>query len=189
MASIARRIGVEGTAAADRLDGTELQLGPEALFGKAFELGPTDPDGASLMLGMAILATAHETKDGRLKSGLLLLARLVAQSDANRTLGPAGSAVREVLFPTGWKELVRSWPRFRYAWREGMSDLLQPRESEAATVEALDELTRMHPNEPEPVPVNIQEVWPAPGISFGVSMIGLVFSGLAISRDWRRSRR
>lgn len=183
--SLSKRIGVNGEQA-ERLNGDELSLGSDVLFAKAFELGPSDPEGASIMLGCALLAKAHETKDGRLKASLLLLARLVAKADSKKTLGPKGAAQRAELLPTGWKELSSSWQRLRYAWREGLVDLLDVPEQEEATVEALDELTRMHPTEPEPVAVNIQEVFPSPYISFGVSALGLILSLRLMWKDWKR---
>ena len=124
----------------------------------------------------ALLAVAHETTDGRHKSALLLLARLVGNADGRMTLGPPGASKRSELFPTGWKEMAHSWPRLRYAWREGLEDLLSPPESEQATVLALDEITRIHPAEKEPVPVTIQEVFPSPVVSFIVSAAGLALS-------------
>lgn len=185
---LAKRIGLNEEQAG-RLNGDELSLGSEVLFRKAFELGPTDPEGASALLGCALLAKAHETKDGRLKSALLLLARLASRADAKKTLGPMGQATRDELLPTGWVEMASSWQRLRYAWREGLVDLLDAPEEEHATVEALDELTRMHPNEPEPVSVNIQEVFPSPYISFGVSALGLLLSMRLMWRDWSRGGR
>ncbi len=185
---LSRRLGLEEEDAA-RLQGDELTFGSEALFSKAFELAPENPTDGATMLGVALLCKAHETKDGRLKSSLLLLARLVANADGNKVLGPEGSELRHELLPTGWKEMADSWQRLRYAWREGLVKLLDPDESEASTVEALDELTRMHSNEPEPVSVNIQEVWPSPWISFAVSGLGLAISIRAMASDYRRGNR
>lgn len=185
---LAKRIGLPEEEMG-RLQGDELSYGSEALFGKAFEIGPSDPKTATMLLGCALLATAHETKDGRLKSALLLLARLVSNADGKKTLGPAGADLRAELMPVGWRETAHSWQRVRYAWREGLARLLEPDESEAATVEALDELTRMHPAEPEPISVNIQEVFPSPWISFSVSALGLALSLRALAIDYRRRRK
>lgn len=182
---LSRRLGLQDDAA-ERLQGDELSHGSEALFAKAFEMAPNSPQDGALLLGCALLARAHETKDGRLKSTLLLLSRLVAKADGDQVLGPAGAALRQELLPTGWKDLSGSWQRVRYAWREGLQKLLDPDPSEQATVEALDELTRMHPNEPEPVPVNIQEVWPSPWVSFTISGLGLMLSLRAMAVDYRR---
>ncbi len=186
---LVNRIGLDEGEAPD-LSGDELSFGSEVLFDRAFQVGPQDAKSASALLGCAILAKGHETKDGRLKAALLLLARLVAKADANKTLGPDGRSARDELMPVGWKETCASWQRLRYAWREGLVDLLEPPASEAPTVEALDELTRMHSNEPEPVSVNIQEVFPSPWISFGVSAAGLGVSMWVMWRDWNgRGRR
>lgn len=185
---LSRRLGLQEEEA-ERLRGDELSYGSEALFAKAFEVAPQEPESGSVLLGCALLARGHETKDGRLKSALLLLARLVAKADGNKVLGPEGAALRQELLPTGWKEMSESWQRLRYAWREGLCKLLDPDESERATVDALDELTRMHPNEPEPVAVNIQEVWPSPWISFTVSGLGLLISLRAMASEYRGRRR
>ena len=185
---LAKRIGLPEEEMG-RLQGDELSYGSEALFGKAFELAPSDDKTGTMLLGCALLAKAHETKDGRLKSALLLLSRLVANADGKKTLGPAGAELRDELIPVGWKETSGSWQRIRYAWREGLVQLLDPDESEASTVEALDELTRMHSNEPEPVAVNIQEVFPSPWVSFSVSALGLALSLRMLVVDYRRPRR
>lgn len=182
---LATRIGLPEDQARD-LSGDELSFGSEVLFDRAFEAGPSDPAAASVLLGLALLAKGHETKDGRLKAALVLLARLVGKAPAENTLGPKGRSARDELMPVGWKETTSSWQRLRYAWREGLVDLLEPDPSEAPTVEALDELTRMHSNEPEPVSVNIQEVFPSPWISFGVSAAGLLLSLRLMFRDWQR---
>jgi|GEM_PF-6755063 len=182
---LATRMGLSEEEAPN-LSGDELSFGSEVLFERAFEAGPNDPASASVLLGCAILAKGHETKDGRLKSSLLLLARLVARADAERTLGPKGRATRDELMPVGWKETCSSWQRLRYAWREGLVDLLEPQASEAPTIETLDELTRMHSNEPEPVAVNIQEVFPSPWISFGISVTGILISVRLMFRDWQK---
>lgn len=185
---LARRIGLSEESESV-LTGDELALGSEMLFQRAFEAGPSDSKVASALLACALLAKAHETKDGRLKSALLLLARLVANADARKTLGPDGAALREELMPTGWKDTASSWQRLRYAWREGLVDLVEPDDREASTVEALDELTRMHPTEPEPVPVHIQEVFPSPYVSFAVSAVGLLLSLRIVAKDWREGKK
>lgn len=184
---LARRIGVE--EAECPLQGDELSYGSDALFSKAFEVAPEDPKNGTMLLGCALLAVAHETTDGRHKSALLLLARLVGNADGRMTLGPPGASKRSELFPTGWKEMAHSWPRLRYAWREGLEDLLSPPESEQATVLALDEITRIHPAEKEPVPVTIQEVFPSPVVSFIVSAAGLALSMRLMFKDWQSGSR
>lgn len=187
---LAERMGLDDKPQiVERLEGNELQLGSEVLFKRAFQIAPSEPESGTALLGMAIYAKGQETKDGRLKACLILLGRLVAQADPQKTLGPQGESTRDLLFPTGWMDMTSSWPRLRYAWREGLVDLLDPKDTEKPLVDALDELTRMHPNEVEPVPVTIQETWPSPGVTFGISILGLAISIRAMVSDWKKGSR
>jgi hypothetical protein len=214
---LSRRLGVapQELARVGLLDSPKLP-DYEQLLTKAFKVGPSDPPAAQVLLAAAILSKAEQTAEGRLAAALALLARLVAKADPEMTLGPKGATLRADIMPNGWRYTITSWPRLRYAWREGLADLLyqpndNPLQDEAigalayqdaelleaepqipATIrvetvekerpdegifQALDEITRMSPKEPEPVSVAIQEQWPTPTITFAVSALGL---GIAV---------
>ena len=140
-------------------------------------------------LASAMLATAQNTSEGRLAATLSLLARLVAKSDANQLLGPAGAGIRQEILPNGWRYSLSSWPRLRYAWREGLKDLLVLTPEDAPIVDALDEVTRLSPAEPEPVSVAIQESWPQPRIAFAVTLTGVLIAGYSMYRELSFERR
>ena len=119
MTALAQRLGIPSEA----LSGVELLSGhalpqPEVLFTRAFEIAPTEPDSANLLLASAILARAQATPEGRLSAALAMIAQLVARADAYKTLGPNGAHLREELMPSGWQAMTRSWKKLRYAWRE-----------------------------------------------------------------------
>lgn len=161
---------------------------PEMLIQAAFERGPQNPAQAQTLLAAAILSQATKTQEGRMAAALSLLARLVAHADPLKTLGPDGASMRKEFMPNGWRYTLASWPRLRYAWREGLQDLLTIREEDAAIVHALDEVTRLSEAEPEPVSVQIQESWPQPRIAFGVAFASLMISGWSMSRALRHGR-
>jgi len=188
------------------------------LLTAAFEVGPSDPPAAQALLAAALLSKAGSTAEGRLSAALTLLARLVAKANPAMTLGPEGATIRARVMPNGWRYTVDSWARLRYAWREGLVELVDPnargpRKSsmelieqsgtdedsapdermgeapaetieraepdpniEIGTVQALDEITRLNPADPEPVSVAIQEHWPNPKIAFGITVAGLGIS-------------
>lgn len=188
MSSLAVRLGLEEELVLKASQSGDLSAKSGQLFDRAFAAGPTDPDVAGVLLGVAVLQASQETNDSRLKSALALLSRLVARAPVRKTLGPAGRALREELMPGGWKDTVQSWPRTRYAWREGMVQLLEPPPSEAGTVEALDEVTRLHANEPDPVPVAIQETWPSPPVTFALSAIGTLLAVRSAVKEMKTLR-
>jgi len=161
----------------------------EALLDQAFAAGPTDPEAAQLLLASAMLAQAQRTPEGRLAAALTLLARLVAKADPQKTLGPDGAVRRAEVMPNGWKYTLGSWDRLRYAWREGMRDLLNVRPVDEGLAQALDEITRLSPAEPEPVRVAIQETFPQPHIAFAVTAVSLMVSGYSLYRETRLERR
>jgi hypothetical protein len=66
-----------------------------------------------------------------------------------------------------------------------MRGFLQVTPERTAIAEALDEVTRMNPAEAEPVAVAIQEVFPQPSLGFAVSVLSLMVSGWALSRELR----
>lgn len=187
---LAERLGVpeDAIARVPLLNAPKL-ADPETLLTAAFEAGPGNKEAAGLLLASAILSQAQRTTEGRLAATLSLLSRLVARADPDRTLGPDGAAWRALALPNGWRYALGSWPRIRYAWREGMRDFLQVRPDDLAVAEALDEVTRMNPAEAEPVAVAIQESWPQPTVSFGVSVLSLLVSGWALSREWQRGQK
>lgn len=187
---LAERLGVptEQIARVDCLAGPHLGA-PEDLIKQAFETGATDPDAAQMMLAASILSQAQKTVEGRLSAALSLLARLVAKADPRKTLGPDGAVARQEFMPNGWRYTLSSWPRLRYAWREGLRDLLDVRPEDEATADALDEVTRMSPAEPEPVSVAIQESWPQPRVAFGVAFAGLAVSGYTLWRNLHEADR
>lgn len=175
--SLADRLGLpeERMGEIPALSGSALP-GDESLFREAFESAQGNPEQAQVLLAAALLSRARSTPEGRLSAGLALLSRLVARARPEKTLGPEGAPLRERILPSGWTGLAGSWPRFRYAWREGMVDLLDPDPSEQPIVHALDEITRLNPAEPEPVAVAIQEHWPSAPLAFAVTAIGLGLS-------------
>lgn len=146
---------------------------PEVLFTQAFTIGEKNPAEAQLLLAAAILAQSQHTHEGRLSGALSLIAQLVSRADPYKTLGPKGAQLRQELFPTGWQAMTQSWDRTRYAWREGMEHLLDVRPEDQPIIQALNEITRLHPAEPEPVKVHIQEQFPPPMIAFGITILGL----------------
>lgn len=207
--ALAQRLGVaESAIARVPLLNTPKLADPETLLDAAFKTGPSDKEAAQLLLASAILSQAQRTTEGRLAATLSLLAPLVARADPDRTLGPDGAAWRAAALPNGWRYALGSWPRIRYAWREGMRDFLlghgpapapspparygaaEPyAPSDMAISEALDEVTRMNPAEAEPVSVTLQETFPQPSIGFAVSALSLVVSGWALSRELSMERR
>lgn len=187
--SLADRLGLPDAAVSRAASGGDL-LGPaDGLFDRAFAAGPTDPASAQVLLAAALLSRSQESSDGRLKTVLCLLARLAGKAPVDKSLGPLGRAMRDDLLPSGWKETTKSWPKIRYAWREGLSELLDPPDSEEATVEALNELTRMHANEQDPVPVAIQEVWPSPPVTLALSLIGTALAIRPVVQEVRTFHR
>lgn len=151
----------------DRLDP------PETHLQKAAAAASTNPKAVQAQLAAAILSQAERTSEGRLAAALALLAPLVAKSDPRMTIGPDGRALRADVMPNGWQYTICSWPRLRYAWREGMRSILTLGPEDKAIVDALDEVTRLSPAEPEPVSVAIQEQWPSPVVTFVISLLGL----------------
>lgn len=168
---------------------------PGTLLKEAFATGPRDAEAANALLAAALLSQARATHEGRLAATLALLSRLVAKADPRKTLGPDGAALRDDLMPNGWQYTIVSWPRLRYAWREGLAELLDVREKDRGIVEALDEVTRLSPSEPEPVSVSIQETWPPPAAALALTLAGLGIGGwtiwreLSLEADLRRRRR
>jgi hypothetical protein len=190
-ASLHERLGL----AKEQMGGLDQSLAgpvlPEAdsLFDKSFELaknGELDP--ANLVLAAALLAQAKESAEGRLSSALSLLARLVANADPKQTLGAEGHAFRDQLIPNGWRYMAKTWPRLRYAWREGLAELLGVPEDDPVR-HALDEVTRLSPHEPEPVSVSIAETFPAPKTAFAFTLLGLGFAGWGIWTTMQQNQR
>lgn len=159
------------------------------LFTRCFERAKSSPEEANILLGAALLAQARQTSEGRLSAALALLAKLVSRADPMMTLGPSGSDARDFAMPNGWRYTAQSWHRLRYAWREpgGLKFILgvQPGDDVA---DALDEVTRISPAEPEPVSVAIQESFPPPKIGFAITIIGLGISFYGIHRSLKRER-
>ncbi len=186
MTALAHRLGIP----AERITKVSLISGhalPDAkvLFEEAFRVAPEEPDDANLLLASAILARAQATEEGRLAAALAMMAQLIARADPYKTLGPNGAHLREELMPSGWQEMSRSWRKVRYAWREGMVDLLDVRPEDGAIVHALDEITRLHPSEPEPVSVSIKEQFPEPRVAFLITAIGLGLTLRAFVKEMR----
>jgi hypothetical protein len=187
---LAERLGVseEAVARVPLLQTASLP-DPEKLLSAAFEVGASDPPAAQLLLAASMLSQAQRTVEGRLAATLALLARLVARANPAKTLGPEGAAWRAEHMSNGWKYTLGSWVRLRYAWREGMREILDIQPDDLRTAEALDEVTRLTPAEPEPVSVAIQEVFPQPGIGFGVSVLALAVSGWSLHRELSYEKR
>jgi hypothetical protein len=189
-AALHQRLGVTQAQVqqVDLLQGTAL---PEAntLFDQAFARAQTDANEAQVLLAAALLSQARQTAEGRLSAALSLLAKLVANADPMYTLGPTGAEFREHSMPNGWRYTAQSWQRLRYAWREprGLKDILGVDPNDPIA-DALDEITRLSPAEPEPVSVAIQEQFPPPRIGFAITIVGLGISFWGISRTWSREK-
>lgn len=188
--SVAERLGIpaETVEQVDLLASPALPS-PDILFEQAFTVGEKNPAEAQILLASAILAQSQKTSEGRLSGALSLIAQLVSRADPYMTLGPKGASLREELFPTGWKAMTLSWDRTRYAWREGMEHLLGVRPEDKPIVQALNEITRLHPAEPEPVKVHIQEQFPPPMIAFGLTVLGLGLTLRTAIREIRPSKK
>ena len=199
-----RRLGLnrEVVGGISALQGPVLPAA-DTLFDQAFAMAPEDPVQAQVILAAALLAESKAATEGRLAAALSLLARLVAKADPRQTLGPEGSWLRGRIMPNGWRYTAKSWPRLRYAWREGMRELLNLGPGEAgletvgrleaetgdeAVADALDEVTRISAAEPEPVAVAIQETFPAPRIGFAITVIGLGLSFYGVYTTYQRER-
>lgn len=145
---------------------------------------------AQLLLAAAILDKAQNTSEGRLSGALSLISQLVAKADPEKTLGPSGAALRQHLIPNGWIAMTGSWERTRYAWREGLEHLLDANATPEgqAIAQALNEITRLHPADPEPVKVNIQETFPSPIVAFTLSVIGVGLSLRGFVREMKGKR-
>lgn len=185
--SVAERLGVS----IEQIEQVELLKhhvlpGPDQLFETAFNTAQQNPEHAQLLLAAALLSTAQHTAEGRLSGALSLMAPLVARADPMKTLGPDGAQLRAQLLPSGWIAMSKSWDKTRYAWREGMQELLDANTAEdAPVVQALYEITRLHPAEPEPVAVAIQETFPAPKVAFAVTVIGMAFTVRTVLKETR----
>jgi hypothetical protein len=211
--SVAERLGVpvEHIEQVSLLSAHVLPM-PDALFSEVFRLvaeaskgaqgyaafgsqesvpAPVDHSlrEAQILLAAALLSQAQQTAEGRLSGALSLMAPLVARANPMKTLGPEGAALRSELLPAGWKAMSTNWEKLRYAWREGMEHLLDVGPEDSATVQALNEITRLHPAEKEPVSVAIQESFPAPKIAFAVTVIGMFFTMRTVVREVNGRRR
>lgn len=175
------RLPEEEVARIDLLSGARLPPA-DVLLDAALERGPEDPDAARALFAAALLSEAAASPDGRRAATLSLLAALAAHTDAHRTLGPAGAAIRAEVMPNGWRYTITSWPRLRYAVREGLLQLFEVRPEDEAVEQALLEVTRISAAEPEPVSVAIREQWPEPRVSFAVSILGLILAGIGLRR-------
>lgn len=190
MASLSERLAVSYGAVEPigALQGHSLPE-PSELYRQAFERAPQSPDEAQLLLASAILSNARRTSEGRLAAAQTLLAPLVANANPMKTLGPDGAALRADMMPLGWQQTVESWPRLRYAWREGMIEMLDVKESMQHSALALDELTRFHPGEPEPTAVQIKEQAPWEPLASLLGIIGTLLAVRAFVKDIRKNKR
>jgi hypothetical protein len=153
---------------------------PKELFDAALEVAPSDPDGAKGLLAAALLSTAERSDEARLMAALPLIAQLVARTDPKMTLGRSGEVVRTHAMPNGWRYMSESYERVRYAWRNGLRELLTDDPALSAIKVALDEVTRLYPGEPEPTRVVIQEQWPSARAAGLISIASLMLSAWAV---------
>lgn len=156
------------------------------LLDEAFKAGSTDPARAQALLSASVLAFARQTSEGRLSAALALLSPLVGQAPIENTLGPAGAARRQEMMPNGWRYTLVSWQRLRYAWREGLVELLDPAPGMLPVVHALDEVTRLNPAEAEPSQVVIQKVNPHQSIGLLIGGIGVALGLHSLYRSSKR---
>lgn len=184
MGLIAQRLGLPE----EEVRGIELLSRPtladaNTLFDAAFQTGESNPKNAQILLAAALLARSQATAEGRLAGTLAIIAQLVAKANPMKTLGPEGWRAREELLPSGWRAMSESWEKTRYAWREGLTELLDVSEANQGLMHAASEMTRLSPAEPEPTRVNIQEQFPAPMVAFGLSVLSLAFT-LKTAMKW-----
>jgi len=161
---------------------------PRQMIEKACSLGPTDPAAASVWLAGALVAQAEREVDGRLRSFLVLLAPIVARSDAGLLLGPPGANLRQEVLPNGWTYTIESWHRMRYAWREGLVRLFHTTEGDRRVLQALDQLSRVSVGEADPVTVAIQESWPPKPWATVITLLGAALAAVGLSREYKRFR-
>jgi len=167
---------------------THFLAEPRKLFAEAFRIAEQNPEEGQLLLAAAILSQAEKTAEGRLSGALSMISSLVAHADPLKTLGPEGATLRTELLPSGWESMTLSWMQTRYAWREGLETLLDTTPSEAAVVQALNEITRLHPAEREPVSVHIQESFPAPKVAFAITVLGMAFTLRTVFKEVKSRR-
>ena len=184
--SVAERLGIPP----EQIEQVGLLNNPvlapaDTLFAAAFSTGEKNPAEAQTLLAAAIISQAQQTAEGRLSGALSMIAQLVSRADPMMTLGPKGAELREQLMPTGWQAMTHSWDRTRYAWREGMEQLLDVKQEDQRVVQALNEITRLHPSEPEPVKVHIQEQFAPPVVTFIISALGLAFTARTVIKEIR----
>ncbi len=161
---------------------------PAALIQAAAQVGPKDPEAASALLAAAVLGQSEQGADPRLSTFLRLLASMISHSKASVLLGPEGSALRAQLMPNGWLYTIQSWPRSRYAWREGMTRLLEVGPEDIDRLHALDEITAMSGSEAEPVSVVIQDVWPPKPVTTILTLIGMIVTSFGLYREFGPKR-
>jgi hypothetical protein len=187
---LARRLAIP-VELAQRAGLTDPKLlkDPAALIQAAAQVGPKDPEAASALLAAAVLGQSEQGADPRLSTFLRLLASMVSHSKASLLLGPEGSALRAQLMPNGWLYTIQSWPRSRYAWREGMTQLLEVGPEDVDRLHALDEITALSGSEAEPVSVVIQDVWPPKPVTTILTLIGMIVTSLGLYREFGPKRK
>lgn len=155
---------------------------PKDLFDAALKAAPKDPEGAQALLAAALLSSAERATEGRLIASLSLIAQLVAHVDPQLTIGNKGKSVRTEAMPNGWRYMAESYERIRYAWRNGLRELLKAPPELEPIKKSLDEVTRLYPGEPEPVRVHLQEQWPSNRAAGMISIASLALS-LWLAKD------
>lgn len=187
---LARRLAIS-VELAQRAGLTDPKLlkDPAALIQAAAQVGPKDPEAASALLAAAVLGQSEQVADPRLSTFLRLLASLVSHSKASLLLGPEGSALRAQLMPNGWLYTIQSWPRSRYAWREGMTRLFEIGPEDTDRLHALDEITALSGSEAEPVSVVIQDVWPPKPVTTILTLIGMIVTSFGLYREFGPKRK
>ena len=145
---------------------------------RACEIAPQEPERGLLTLAAAMVSKADHTADGRLSAALILLAPLVADSDPYVVLGPQGDGpiIREHALPAGWPATIQSWEKLRFAWREGLQELLRIDADDERSVAALNQLTRLHPGEEEPIRVAIKETYKMGGAEKALAWGGAILT-------------
>lgn len=115
----------------------DMLADPSQLLGMAWATGPNNPERAQALLAAGLLGFSRLVADGRHGGCLASLAWLIARSDPLKTIGPRGAETRFQAMPNGYAGMVTSFENLRYAWLNGLPDLLVHDRSNFHTINEL----------------------------------------------------